>query len=602
MARGAASGEEDDDFPADPMMKSAPPSSSAAGRVDVLGSTMSIPSTANAEPERYALSSTVSRNRCILITCTILLSHGLFLWGQFDILWAQYVTYTVTAGVSVDPNLNVTNSFITDRVNNVTIDYNTDRGNENDPYLVGAWSYGGMLGELWKYSKVTFVLLLLFSAVWPHLKLVLLHIYFYCPVPRKPRRAALYWLDSVGKLSLADVCATCMIFLLLNLQASLQLSDISNEVSGLMKNVGNSIVDRIEPNATLSNVTQNALDQITVLAYDEVVNLSQSIFTNEESPIYTSLLEEGCAKFRNGGKSCSGTAFYQPTTVRTEAQVITKCLPIRNKCRQCECLVNEVIYNQLIPGQLVESKISDAVSWTFAKLLAFVKSGNVDFASWFSVEGKFEMKSQVFAYPAFIGFTVAVFVSIIASIMVDNDEMKDSMKKLNGGATNLHEGLANSGIDEDKRSLLFGFNEEGAVRKWTSRLPIFLAALLLVPIVFLAIYVEMFNWTTEGLFEQIFLLQISAENVYYSIIDCVRKVNDGTGYGYVFCVLYVSCMCDIFVQSILFIPRRLTFSFLLLSQPSGSSDAWYSLASRDNAAYHYHHPHASSVAHTSCKN
>lgn len=272
MARGAASGEEDDDFPADPMMKSAPPSSSAAGRVDVLGSTMSIPSTANAEPERYALSSTVSRNRCILITCTILLSHGLFLWGQFDILWAQYVTYTVTAGVSVDPNLNVTNSFITDRVNNVTIDYNTDRGNENDPYLVGAWSYGGMLGELWKYSKVTFVLLLLFSAVWPHLKLVLLHIYFYCPVPRKPRRAALYWLDSVGKLSLADVCATCMIFLLLNLQASLQLSDISNEVSGLMKNVGNFIVDRIEPNATLSNVTQNALDQITVLAYDEVVN------------------------------------------------------------------------------------------------------------------------------------------------------------------------------------------------------------------------------------------------------------------------------------------------------------------------------------------
>lgn len=264
--------------------------------------------------------------------------------------------------------------------------------------------------------------------------------------------------------------------------------------------------------------------------------------------------------------------------------------------------MNEVIYNQLIPGQLVESKISDAVSWTFAKLLAFVKSGNVDFASWFSVEGKFEMKSQVFAYPAFIGFTVAVFVSIIASIMVDNDEMKDSMKKLNGGATNLHEGLANSGIDEDKRSLLFGFNEEGAVRKWTSRLPIFLAALLLVPIVFLAIYVEMFNWTTEGLFEQIFLLQISAENVYYSIIDCVRKVNDGTGYGYVFCVLYVSCMCDIFVQSILFIPRRLTFSFLLLSQPSGSSDAWYSLASRDNAAYHYHHPHASSVAHTSCKN
>eukprot|EP00986_Skeletonema_menzelii_P011074 scaffold5599_cov152-Skeletonema_menzelii.AAC.3 len=484
----------------------------------------------------YALSSTVSRYHCIIISVVILLAHGLFLWGQLDILWAQYVSYIASGSVSVD---NITSTFIANRINITSIDVN--QGNTNDPYLVGAWSYGGMLKELWVYSKVTAVLLFLFSALWPHLKLVLLHIYFYRPVPSKPRRAALYWLDAVGKMSLADVCATCMIFLLLNFQASIQLSEVTSQLSGgLLTNVGPYIASRI-PDGTLSNETQRILDSITVLAYDEVVNLSQSIFNNDGDPkIFMTLLEQGCAKFRNGGESCSGTPFYVPTSIRSEAQVITKCLPIRNKCRQCECIVNEIIYNQLIPGQVVEEKIGDAVSWTFAKLLAFIKSGNNDFASWFSAEGQFEMQSEVFAYPAFIGFTVAVIVSICASLLVDEVEVKDSMKRLNGGATTLSEALDNSGVDKDKRSLLFGFNEEGSARKWTFRLPVFLTGLCLVPIVFLGIYVKMFNWTTEGLLEQLLFMQASAVHLYYSIIDCVMKVNNGTGYGWAFTSIYVS--------------------------------------------------------------
>jgi len=78
-------------------------------------------------------------------------------------------------------------------------------------------------------------------------------------------------------------------------------------------------------------------------------------------------------------------------------------------------MLNEIIYNKLIPGQVVEEKIGDAVSWTFAKLLAFIRAGNDDFATWFSAEGQFEMQSEVAAYPAFIGFTIAVIVSICAS-------------------------------------------------------------------------------------------------------------------------------------------------------------------------------------------
>ncbi len=483
----------------------------------------------------YALSSTVSRNHSIMISFVILLAHGLFLWGQLDLLWAQYVSYSASASFSVD---NITSTFIADRTNITSID--TIQGNTNDPYLVGEWSYGGMLSELWIYSKVTAVVLFVFSAFWPHLKLVLLHVYFYRPVPSKPRRAALYWLDAVGKMSLADVCATCMIFLLLNFQATIQLGDITSQLSdGLLANVGLYIAAQI-PNGTLSYETQKILDDITVLAFDEVVNLSQSIFNSDGDPeMYMALLEEGCAKFRNGGTSCSGTSFYEPTSISSEAQIVTKCLPIRNECRQCECLVNEIIYNKLIPGQVVEERIGDAVSWTFAKLLAFIKAGNDDFATWFSAEGQFKMQSEVFAYPAFIGFTIAVIVSICASLLVDEVEMKDSMKRLNGGATTLSEALDNSGVDKGTRSLLFGFNEEGSVKKWTSRIPI-LAGLCIVPIVFLAIHVKMFNWTTEGLLEQLLFMQTSTIHFYYSIIDCVQKVNNGTGYGWAFTVLYVS--------------------------------------------------------------
>ena len=142
----------------------------------------------------HALSSTVSRNHCIAITFVILLAHGLFLWGQLDLLWAQYVSYSASASISA----NITSTFIANRINFTSVDIN--EGNTDDPYLVGEWSYGGMLSELWVYSKVTAVILFVFSAFWPHLKLVLLHVYFYRPVPSKPRRAALYWLDAVGKM------------------------------------------------------------------------------------------------------------------------------------------------------------------------------------------------------------------------------------------------------------------------------------------------------------------------------------------------------------------------------------------------------------------
>ena len=123
----------------------------------------------------------------ILISATILTSHGLFLWGQLGVLWGQLVSIgeDVDAGVDVGP-----------------VD---KQGGSDDSKVFPTldWSYGSMLEELWIYSKVTYFFLLIFSAIWPHLKLVLLHLYYYAPVPSKPRTSAIYWLDTIGKMSLA---------------------------------------------------------------------------------------------------------------------------------------------------------------------------------------------------------------------------------------------------------------------------------------------------------------------------------------------------------------------------------------------------------------
>ena len=137
-------------------------------------------------PSRSLALDTTRRWR-ILISVTILLAHGLFLWGQLGVLWGQQVSieFDVEAGVDVGP-----------------IDKQVGR-NDSSVFPTLDWSYGSMLEELWIYSKVTYFFLLIFSAIWPHLKLILLHFYYYAPVPSRPRTSAIFWLDTVGKMSLA---------------------------------------------------------------------------------------------------------------------------------------------------------------------------------------------------------------------------------------------------------------------------------------------------------------------------------------------------------------------------------------------------------------
>lgn len=269
----------------------------------------------------YALSSTISKKYCICITCLILLSHGLFLWGQLDALWGQYVTYNIDVGVSSAAN----------ESKNLTL------VDKDETYVMGDWSYGAMLNELWKYSKVTAVFLFAFSALWPHLKLVLLHVYFYLPVPSGPRRAAMYWLDAMGKMSLTDVCATCMLFLLLNLQADIDVQSLVANGSELIRSVlfSRDPISMLLSNGLLNNTDINNGGGAASILGDaaEVAEgfMGGSFDVGDSSSVYKTILETGCSKFHNEGETCVGTPFYEPAkVVGGIAGIMMKCLRIRN--------------------------------------------------------------------------------------------------------------------------------------------------------------------------------------------------------------------------------------------------------------------------------
>ena len=58
-------------------------------------------------------------------------------------------------------------------------------------------------------GRLPAALIFIFSFMWPHVKLILLHTFYYLPKQPGPRRNALYWFSFFGKWSLADVLVMC---------------------------------------------------------------------------------------------------------------------------------------------------------------------------------------------------------------------------------------------------------------------------------------------------------------------------------------------------------------------------------------------------------
>ena len=88
---------------------------------------------------------------------------------------------------------------------------------------------GGATGCTWPPGRLASVLLVVFSFVWPHVKLVLLHSSPRAVRPSR-RRNLSYWLAFGGKWTLCDVIVMCVLMALVNLRADLQLLALWHEL------------------------------------------------------------------------------------------------------------------------------------------------------------------------------------------------------------------------------------------------------------------------------------------------------------------------------------------------------------------------------------
>lgn len=468
----------------------------------------------------YNLASTTTKHVSVAITSFIILSHALLLWGMTGKLWGMFVVDSINVAI-----------------------FNQDTVTTDTATLIASFSYIDMVVELWKQpyavTKLTAALLVLFSAIWPHLKLVLLHVYYYLPTPSVPRRSALYWLGSIGKMSLADICATCMIFMLLNLTTTIDVGELTSTARALIREVVPDIINSTP--GLLSDATQSLLDQVDgslmSVAYDVVDQLSDSIFENQDYTRYEPLLQSACGTYHN--TTCIDTVFYEPTNIIAGIPgIMTKCLRIRDdECSQCECIVNNVIYNDAIPDQMAQTAFDTVIPMLFSKVLTSVEaSGRFENLNGV-VEGEITVGSTVEAYPAFLAFTFGILFSIIASIIVEKIEEADCMQR-NHGTSSIKTYLKKSGMMDNTPSYLFLSDDD---KVWT-KVGKFACSLIAIPLTFLGVYIKMFDWEIAGLLAGILNLQQTAVqssiDVSISIIDSVVQVNDGSGYGWTFTILY----------------------------------------------------------------
>ena len=72
----------------------------------------------------------------------------------------------------------------------------------------------------------------MFSGVWPHLKIILLQLFWYNPVPAKQRTTAFFWLDLFGKWSIFDVLLVALLVATFELSIDTDLGILISHFEG----------------------------------------------------------------------------------------------------------------------------------------------------------------------------------------------------------------------------------------------------------------------------------------------------------------------------------------------------------------------------------
>jgi len=191
--------------------------------------------TASPRPTQYRSLARSPTTPC-LATCLIPLltitAHVLFYYGQTAPMWRMHLSQhiDVWANASSTQSKWACDTIGLPHANHIVMDHDKD---------LRTFTYGFAIHELWKAKmiglrvlpRLTAVLLVFCSGLWPHLKLFLLNLTFLFPMRNLVRRKRfLHWLSALGKWSLADVFAVCVMVAVLNLNWHVDPEEIKSGI------------------------------------------------------------------------------------------------------------------------------------------------------------------------------------------------------------------------------------------------------------------------------------------------------------------------------------------------------------------------------------
>uniref|UniRef100_A0A7S1Y4K2 Paraquat-inducible protein A n=1 Tax=Grammatophora oceanica TaxID=210454 RepID=A0A7S1Y4K2_9STRA len=153
-----------------------------------------------------------------IIPLLTIATHLLFFYGQTAPMWRLVLQKHVDVWANATTVI-AKQSFKTlglPTTNHFYLDEDID---------VRSFTYSYAITELWEAKfmpgkllpRLAAVLLIVFSGIWPHLKLLLLNLTFLFSTHTKRRSRILHWLGCLGKWSLADILVVCVMVGVLNL-------------------------------------------------------------------------------------------------------------------------------------------------------------------------------------------------------------------------------------------------------------------------------------------------------------------------------------------------------------------------------------------------
>jgi len=149
----------------------------------------------------------------LCVACQIL-----FYYGQTEPMWKLH------ANATIDVWANATAITARRTFDVLGLDYDIPI-KVNEPKDVQTFTYMFAIKELWEAKnlpgtllpRTAAILLIIFSGLWPHLKLMMLNLTWFFGKHKTRRTKILSWLASLGKWSLADVLVVCVMVGVLNL-------------------------------------------------------------------------------------------------------------------------------------------------------------------------------------------------------------------------------------------------------------------------------------------------------------------------------------------------------------------------------------------------